>query len=66
MVIQIMLRAHKAKKVFSQRKKTYVTALAQIKCLKQITYQRLLLTCAPIHKLPSDINTMNFIKTSLI
>ena len=31
----------------------FVTALDLIKCIKQIKYQTLLLTCAPISKLPS-------------
>ena len=35
-----------------------VTALDLIKCIRQIKYQRLLLTCAPISKLPSNISAM--------
>ena len=38
----------------------FVTALDLIKCLKQVKYQRLLITCAPIgmSKLPSNISTI--------
>ena len=35
-----------------------VTALDLIKCLKQIKYQTLHLTCAPISVLLSNISTM--------
>ena len=34
-----------------------MTALDLIKCLRQIRQQRLLLTCAPISELPSNIST---------
>ena len=48
MATQNMLRTHKAKYVFSEKKIKFVTALNLIKCLKQIKLQRLLLPCAPI------------------
>ena len=35
-----------------------VTALDLFKCLKQIKQESLLLTCAPISELPSNISTM--------
>ena len=37
----------------------FVTALDRIKCLTQVKYQRLLLTCAPVNKLPSCISKIN-------
>ena len=39
-------------------KSQYVTALYLIECLKQIKWQRLILTCAPISELPSHISTV--------
>ena len=41
------------KYVFSEKKKIrFVTTLCQVKCLKQIKYQRFILTWAPIFELP--------------
>ena len=47
--------------MFSTQKHRFVTALAIFKRLKQIRYQKLLLTCAPISKLPSHISTMLYV-----
>ena len=41
-----------------EEKNTLVTGLDKIKCLKQIKYQLLIITCAPTSDLPSDINIM--------
>ena len=43
--------------VFLEKKNRFVTALDLIKCLNQMNSQILLLTCAPISELPSDIRT---------
>ena len=51
-----MVRTYEGNKVFSDKK--IGPALDLIKCLKQIKYQRLLLTCAPISELPSNMSTM--------
>ena len=40
------------------REKITVTALNLFKCLNQIRTQKLILTCAPISELPSNISTM--------
>ena len=58
MVTRNMLCTHGGKVVFSVKKPQFVTALDLITCLKQIKKQKLLLTCAPLSKLPSDISTM--------
>ena len=46
-----MLRTYDGKKHLAN-KIIFVTALYQIKCLKQIKSQRVFLTCAPISGLP--------------
>ena len=51
-VTQNMLRAHKGKYIFSEKKIRVVTTLDRIKCLKQIKSERLLPTCASISELP--------------
>ena len=57
MVTQNMLRTHYMKKsLWGEEKK--LTALDLIKCLKQIKYQRLILTCVPFSVLPFSISTM--------
>ena len=45
---------------FPKKKKKikFKTTLDLIKGFKQIKYQRLILTCAPISELPSNISTM--------
>ena len=59
MVTRDMLRMRiKEKKVVSGKKIRVVTVLDLIKCLKQIKWQRLLLTYAPISELPSNISTV--------
>ena len=55
MVTHIMLRTHAGKNM------RIVTGLDLTGCLKQIKYQRLHLTCAPISELPSNIRTMGVI-----
>ena len=55
MVAQNMLCTHKGKYIFSDKDNRFVTALDLIKCLKQIKYQILFLTCASISELPSII-----------
>ena len=37
-----------------------MTGLDYIKCLKQIKLKKLLLTCAPMSELPSNISTVMF------
>ena len=49
----------KENRLFRTKNIQFVTALNQIKCLKHIRWQRLLLTCAPISELPSNIGTMS-------
>ena len=56
MVTQDMLRTHEIG--ISEKKIRFVTALDLIKYLKQIKYNRFLLTYAPISELPSNISTM--------
>ena len=58
MVIQNMLHTHEGKISFRRKKPRFVTVLHLIKYLKQVKYQRLLNTCAPISELPSDTSTM--------
>ena len=70
MVTQNMLLTQKGIQVYSQKKKNirFGAALDLIKCLKQIKYQRLLLThqkipifihmCATCSELPSNTTTM--------
>ena len=52
MVTQNMLRTHEGKYYFSRQNIEFMT----IKCLKQ----KLLLTCAPLSELPSNVSTMGF------
>ena len=59
MVTQNMLRMRERKYVFSDTNIRFVAALDLIKGLKQIKYERLLLTCAPISELPSNISAMD-------
>ena len=60
MVSQNKLRTHEGNKVFSYEKKIrFVTALDLIACFGQIKYQRLLITCAHIPELPSNINSIS-------
>ena len=56
MLLRTMLRTHEGKP--SEEKNLFVTALDLIRCLKQIKYKRLLLMCAPIPGLTSNISTM--------
>ena len=58
MVTQNKMRTHKRKKIFSENKIQFVTALDLIKGLKNVKQQRLLFTCAPISELPSNQSTM--------
>ena len=53
-----MLRTHERKKAFSDENIRFMTYLDLNKRLKHIKWQILLLTCAPISKLPSTISTM--------
>ena len=55
MVTQNMLRTHEGIYVFSVNRSRFVTALNLINCLKQMKWQRLLLTCKPISGVPSSI-----------
>ena len=56
---ELMVRTHKRKWVFSEKKKTICDYAADlIKCLMQIKQQGLLLMCAHISELPSYISTM--------
>ena len=50
--IKVIQITHEGKKI------QFVTALDLIKCLTLIKLQILLLTCAPISELPSNINTV--------
>ena len=51
--------AHARRKgLYGEKKNRFMTVLGLIKCLKQIKYQILLLTCAPISELPSDTIAM--------
>ena len=54
MVTHFMLRTHDGEEVFSDKNILFVTALELIKTGQQ----RLLLKCAPIYELPSNISTM--------
>ena len=53
-----MLRTHDIKIVIFGEKIKFV-APDLVECLKQIEYQVLLLTCAPISGLPSNTSTMH-------
>ena len=53
MVTQNMCARMKEKKSFRREKIIFVTALDLIMCLKQIKYERWLLTCVPISELRS-------------
>ena len=53
-----MLRTHEENRSSQRKKIRFVSALDQIKCLEQIKYPRLLLTCAPISELPSNKRTI--------
>ena len=46
--------------LFREKKIQFVTALDLIECLKQIKYQRLLLTYPPISELPPNISSMDY------
>ena len=59
MVTQKILRMHERKKVFSDIKIRFVSALDLINCLKQIEY-------APISELPSNISTMGQSENALM
>ena len=50
---------HAGKKVCSQKNLQFMISLYLIKCLKNVKQQRLLLACAPIPELPSNISTMS-------
>ena len=52
MVTRNILCTHEGKKV------RFVPVLVLMECLKQIKLQTLILTCAPISELPSNISTM--------
>ena len=58
MVAHFTLRTHEGKWVFSDKNTRFVTALDVIKCLEQVEYEILRLTCAPLNELPSNISTM--------
>ena len=65
MLTQNMLRTYEGRKDFSREKKNrFATALALMKCLKQIKSQRLLLTCAPIFWIPSNISSIVYLKNT--
>ena len=53
-----MLRTHEEKQVFSEKIIQFLTAFGS-KCLQLIKYQKLLITCAPISELPSNIRTQS-------
>ena len=53
-----MLRMHERNWYFRKKKKPICDFSRSIKCLKQSRYQTLLLTCAPMSELPSNISTM--------
>ena len=53
-----MFRTREGKWAFSGKNTRFVTDPDLIRCLKYIKYWRLLLTCAPISELPSDVRTM--------
>ena len=59
MVTQNMLRTHEGIENFGFLKIRFVSGLDLIKCLKQIKLQRLLIPCAPISELPSNISNMD-------
>ena len=59
MVTHYMLRTHDEKYVFSGKNTLFVPDLELIKSLIKVKKKRLLLTCAPIYEIPSNINTMN-------
>ena len=56
METQNILRTHGENWSFRRTNIQFVTALDPIQCLGQIKYQRLLLKCAPISELPSNIS----------
>ena len=59
LVTQNILRTHEEKQDISEKKKNrFFTSLDPSKCLKQIKKQKLLLMCASISKLPSNISTI--------
>mgnify|MGYP007015800062 CR=1 FL=1 len=57
-VYYMLLKSMKESRYFLRKNIQFVTALDLIKCLEQIKYQRLHLTCAPISELPSSIITV--------